>query len=325
MNTSGIVHDLIGSGRAFREIIAFIGMIAPKDATVLIHGESGTGKELVARAIHENSLRAQGPFIALNCAAVPEELLESELFGYEKGAFTSAAAQKRGKIEMADRGTLFLDEIGDMKMSMQVKLLRVLQEREIERLGGLRKIAVDIRLVTATHRDLPAMVSANTFRQDLYYRIRVVALDLPPLREREEDILPLALHFLARYAERHRRDVRGISEEAETLLRRYDWPGNIRELEHAIEAAVVIGSGDLIVARDLPREIVLTPPRSFVTAIRGLQKVKEQVERYCVGNALILAKGCYAEAARILEIPERNLYRLLDKYDFTDLLKGGAI
>jgi transcriptional regulator with PAS, ATPase and Fis domain len=325
MNADDIVHDLVGVSPAIRQIIQFIGTVAGKDATVLIRGESGTGKELVARAIHENSARAGGPFAALNCAAVPEELLESELFGHEKGAFTHAAAQKKGRFEAADGGTLFLDEIGDMKLSMQVKLLRVLQERQFERLGGLRPIHIDVRLITATHRDLQSMAAARTFREDLYYRIRVVAIDLPPLRERPEDILPLAQHFLEKYSKKHDREVRGISEEAETLLRRYHWPGNIRELEHAIEAGVVLGSGELIVARDLPREIVITPPRSLMKAFRGLQKMKEQVERFAVENALTVAEGGLREAARILEIHHRSLYRLIHKYNLNDLVKGGTI
>jgi two-component system response regulator HydG len=325
MNTEDVVHDLVGVSPAIRHIIQFIGMVAGKDATVLIRGESGTGKELVARAIHENSARAGSPFAALNCAAVPEELLESELFGHEKGAFTHAAAQKKGRFEAADGGTLFLDEIGDMKLSMQVKLLRVLQERQFERLGGLKPIHIDVRLITATHRDLQSMAAARTFREDLYYRIRVVAIDLPPLRERPEDVLPLAQHFLKKYSKKHGREVRGISEETEAILRRYDWPGNIRELEHAIEAAIVLGSSELILGRDLPREIVLSPPRALLKAFHGLQKLKDQVERFAVENAMIIARGGYQEAARILEIHERSVYRLVAKYNLNYLVKGGTI
>jgi two-component system, NtrC family, response regulator HydG len=324
MSRHGIAHHLIGDSLPARQVIDFIGTVAPKDTTVLIRGESGTGKEMVARAIHENSRRADRLFVALNCAAVPEDLLESELFGFEKGAFTGATVQKKGKIEIADGGTLFLDEIGDMKPSMQVKLLRVLQQREFERLGGLHPIHVDIRLILATHRDLESMVANNEFREDIYYRIRVLSITLAPLRDRKEDIMPLAEHFLSTYAARHNRSVTAISEDAGKLLTRYDWPGNIRELEHAIEAAVVMGSGERILARELPVELVTTPPRSLIQKLQGLKKTKQQVERYVIENALIWAEGSYEKAARLLDIHQTSLYRSLVKFNLINRLKGGV-
>ena len=320
-NDADVLHDLIGESDAIREVIEFIGRVARKSSTVLIRGESGTGKEVVARAIHRNSRRSAGPFVALNCAAVPEDLLESEFFGFEKGAFTGAMSQKKGKIELASGGTLFLDEIGDMKPSMQVKLLRVLQEREFERVGGLAPIHVDIRVVAATNRDLESAVENGEFRNDLYYRLKVLSVTIPPLRDRPEDILPLTIHFLSKYAKEHERDVRGVSPDAQTILQRYDWPGNIRELQHVIEAAVVLGSGELVVARDLPPEVVLTPPKSSFTRPTAISKVRQQAERYAVENALLWANGDYKEASRLLEIHDRGFHRFLGKIK-RDSLKG---
>ena len=304
-------HPLVGPSRAFQEVLEFISKVAPTNSTVLILGESGTGKELVARAIHGNSPRGPGPYVPLNCAAVPEDLFESEFFGFEKGAFTGALERKKGKIEWAHGGTLFLDEIGEMKASMQVKLLRVLEERQIQRVGGLRSIHVDIRVIAATNRDLHSAVARGEFREDLYYRLKVLSVTIPALRERPEDILPLALHFVSKYASEHRRDVSGISPGAGCILTRYEWPGNVRELEHVIEAAVVLGSGQLVRARDLPREVVLTPPRSCLANATALKKVRQQAERYAIENALLWADGDYKEASRLLEIHHRGFHRFM--------------
>ena len=304
-------HPLVGPSRAVREVLEFISKVAPTNSTVLILGESGTGKELVARAIHGNSSRGPGPYVPLNCAAVPEDLFESEFFGFEKGAFTGALERKKGKIEWAHGGTLFLDEVGEMKASMQVKLLRVLEERQIQRVGGLSTIRVDIRVIAATNRDLPSAVARGEFREDLYYRLKVLSVTIPALRERREDILPLALHFVSKYASEHRRDVSGISPGAGCILTRYEWPGNVRELEHVIDAAVVLGSGQLVRARDLPREVVLTPPRSCLANATALKKVRQQAERYAIENALLWADGDYKEASRLLEIHPRGFHRFL--------------
>jgi two-component system, NtrC family, nitrogen regulation response regulator NtrX len=228
--------------------------VAPTDATVMILGESGTGMDLLAQEIHARSPRAAKPFVAVNCAALPENLIESELFGYEKGAFTGAAQQRKGKFELASGGTLFLDEIGDMNPVTQAKVLRALENRKIERLGGSHAIDVDVRVVSATHRDLPAEIAAGRFREDLYYRLRVVALEIPPLRAHKDDIPLLADAFLAQFAARHNRRAR-LTSETNDLLRSYDWPGNVRELRNALERAVVLASGDEIRPSDLPEEI----------------------------------------------------------------------
>ncbi len=251
-----IEHNMVGESDAMRDVLQFISKVAPTDSTVLLSGESGTGKELVARAIHQNSKRAEKPFMAVNCAALAESLLESELFGHEKGAFTGALGLKKGRLEIADGGSVFLDEIGELSLALQVKLLRVLQEREFERVGGTKTIKVDIRLITATNKNLEQAVAGGTFRQDLYYRLNVVGLEMPPLRDRQEDIPLLANYFAARYGEKCNRRITGISAEAQARLRSYDWPGNVRELENAIERAVVLGSTDRILLEDLPESLL---------------------------------------------------------------------
>ncbi len=238
-------HGMIGSSPILTRVIEQIGVVAPTDSTVLIQGETGTGKELVARAIHDQSSRRNGPFIKLNCAAIPAGLIESELFGHERGAFTGALAQRIGRFEMANGGTLFLDEIGDLALDLQVKLLRVLQEREFERLGGTRSIRVDVRLVAATHRDLLEMVDNKEFRADLYYRLGVFPISLPPLRDRREDIPALARHFVGKYSEHMNKAVDTISAETMDALVAHDWPGNIRELQNFIEHGVIISSGPM--------------------------------------------------------------------------------
>jgi DNA-binding NtrC family response regulator len=247
---------MIGGSPAMRRVFEMAERVAPTDTTVLILGESGTGKELLAQEIHDRSTRAGKPFVAINCAALPETLIESELFGYEKGAFTGAAQQRKGKFELASGGTLFLDEIGDMNPVTQAKVLRALESRQIERLGGLHAINVDVRVVSATHRNLPAEIAASRFREDLYYRIRVVTLELPPLRAHKEDIPLLAATFLEQFGARHHRQAR-LSPEAMELLRRYEWPGNIRELRNALERTLVLSEGTEIRATDLPEEIRL--------------------------------------------------------------------
>ena len=253
-----IEHSMVGESATMRQVYQVIAKVSPTDSTVLISGESGTGKELVARAIHANSKRAQQPFVAVNCAALAESLLESELFGHEKGSFTGAVGMKRGRLEIAEGGTVFLDEIGELAPPMQVKLLRVLQEHEFERVGATRTIKADIRLIAATNRDLEEAIAAGTFRQDLYYRLNVVQLAMPALRERREDIPLLANYFAAKHGERCNRRVLGISPEAQTRLLAYDWPGNVRELENAIERAVVLGSTELMLPEDLPEAVLET-------------------------------------------------------------------
>jgi DNA-binding NtrC family response regulator len=242
---------LIGASPALVEVFRTVGRVARSDATVLVTGESGTGKELVARALHAASARSAGPFVAVNCAAIPEDLLESELFGHERGAFTGAVARKVGRFERAHGGTLFLDEIGDMSLVLQAKILRALQEREIERLGGEERIPVDVRVAAATHRELDALIASGDFREDLFYRLAVVRLHLPPLRERPGDVVALALHYAARFARQHLRSIRGLAADAVAALEAHPWPGNVRELRNAVERAVLLAPGRALRAADL--------------------------------------------------------------------------
>src|SRR5688500_84195 len=255
---------LVGTSAEMQGIFAVIEKVADTPSTVLITGESGTGKELVAKALHEQSSRKGGPFIKINCAAIPKTLMESELFGYEKGAFTGATSSKPGRFELADGGTLFLDEIGEIPVEMQVKLLRAIQESEFERVGGIKTIKVDVRLITATNRDLEKETKDGNFREDLYYRLNVVPLDIPPLRDRDEDIPLLVDHIIAKFNERLKKRVRGISDEAMRMLRGHGWPGNIRELENVLERTILFCSGDTIEVGDLPAEL-----RSAEAAVRG--------------------------------------------------------
>jgi transcriptional regulator with GAF, ATPase, and Fis domain len=303
-----VTHEMVGAGTAIREMERFIARAAPTDSTVLIRGESGTGKELVARAIHRNSPRCDRAFVAINCAAITDTLLESELFGHEKGAFTGATGQQKGKLEAADGGTLFLDEVGELALSLQAKLLRVLQEREFERVGGTRPIRVDIRLIAATNRDLKAAIQAGAFRQDLYYRLNVVTLTTPPLRQRREDIPLLASHFTRMHARQSRRQVRGVSEGALAHLMQYDWPGNIRELENALERAVVLGSTEWILPEDLPEEVVETETAAAETHYHVT--VKES-KKDLILKAVQQTAGNYTEAARLLGIHPNYLHRLI--------------
>jgi Nif-specific regulatory protein len=308
-----------------REVYQFINRVAPKDTTVLIFGESGTGKELVARAIHRNSSRANKPCVAINCAALAETLLESELFGHEKGAFTGAIAQKKGKLEIADGGTVFLDEIGELAPLLQAKLLRVLQEREFERVGGTRTIKLDVRLVAATNRDLEDEVKKGHFREDLFYRLNVVSLRMPALRERREDIGLLASYFAAKYAKRANRNVLGISPQARAFLLNYDWPGNVRELENAIERAVVLGSSDLILPEDLP-EVILekTEPSAEITLVNAFHDAVRDAKKQVIITAVETAGGNYTEAARILGLHPNYLHRLIRNLNLRPLLRQAA-
>ena len=317
-------HNMVGESGAMKEVYRFLSRVAPTEATVLIGGESGTGKELVARAIHRNSPRASRPFVAINCAAIPEGLLESELFGYERGAFTGAVAQKKGRLETAEGGVVFLDEIGELAPALQVKLLRVLQEREFERLGGSRPIAVDIRLIAATNKDLANAVKARTFREDLYYRLNVVSVVVPSLRERLEDIPILAEYFVARFAVKCKVKTKKVSPEAMSRLVNYDWPGNVRELENAIERALVLGVSDTIRPEDLPESVLerdAAPGEheaKYHTAVKHLKK-------HLILTALEEAKGNYTEAARILGVHANYLHRLVRNLNLRPSIRSVVI
>jgi Nif-specific regulatory protein len=307
-----LTHNLVGDSEPMRRVYERIARIARADTTALIVGETGTGKELAARAIHLNSPRARRPFIAINCAALTETLLETELFGHERGAFTGAIAQKRGKLELADGGTLFLDEVGETTAALQGKLLRVLQEREFERVGGTRPIRVDVRLISATNRSLPAEVKAGRFRQDLYFRLNVVSIEMPALRERRPDIATLARHFIHRYAAKAGRRITGISPPAMTCLTGYDWPGNVRELENAIERALVLGSGEEIVVDDLPETIVEAAPVLMAAADGGgYHAAVIDAKKQMILQAFRAAGGNYTETARLLGIHPNYLHRLI--------------
>ena len=305
-----IHHSMIGESKAMREVYEFVSRVAGRDSTVLIFGESGTGKELVARAVHQNSARKDKPFVAINCAAITETLLESELFGHERGAFTGAVAQKKGKLEVAEGGTIFLDEIGELALPMQAKLLRVLQEREFERVGGTRPIKLDVRLVAATNRDLKEASRTGTFRSDLYYRLNVVSLHMPALRERKEDIPLLAAFFAVQHAEKIKRKVAGVSPEARACMMRYDWPGNVRELENAIERAVVLGSTELILAEDLP-EAILEETAASGEPVNALAEGIRQAKKELIERAIEQANGNYTEAAKLLGVHANHLFRLI--------------
>jgi transcriptional regulator with GAF, ATPase, and Fis domain len=300
---------LIGESRQIGQVEDFIARVALSDSSVLIRGESGTGKELVARAIHNSGPRATRPFVAINCAAIPDTLLESELFGNEKGAFTGAVATRKGKLEAAEDGTLFLDEIGEMPPLLQAKLLRVLQQREFERLGSTRPIALRARVLAATNKNLGQAIKTGDFRQDLYYRLNVVSVTVPPLREHRDDIPLLALYFAAKYAARNKRPFKGISREARALLMNYSWPGNVRELENAIEHAIVLGLTEEILREDLPTSL-LEEQSAELTGAR-YHDALNQTKRELVLTALQEAKGSFPEAAALLGIHPKYLHRLV--------------
>ena len=306
--------NFIGQSPALLAAVKVARQVADSTATVLIHGESGTGKEQLARLIHDHSRRARGPFVAVNCAAIPETLLETELFGHEKGAFTGAAARRVGRFERATGGTLFLDEVGDMSPGMQAKILRALQEEEIERVGGDRPISVDVRILAATNRDLDVEVEAGRFREDLYYRLAVVVLKLPPLRERGDDVVMLARHFLEHFARKHGRAVHEISAGAMDLLRSHGWPGNIRQLRNVVERSLLVSEGGVLLPEHLPPEVRLgeSAPRERGHAEGEFLPLKEMENRH-IRRALALTGGNLGHTAEILGIHRNTLRQKLRK------------
>ncbi|MBI3330323.1 MAG: sigma-54-dependent Fis family transcriptional regulator [Nitrospinae bacterium] len=305
--------NIIGKSKPMQDLFALITKVASSRSTVLVLGKSGTGKELVAKAIHYNSPRRQRPLVTVNCSAIPKELLESELFGHVKGAFTGAIANKRGLFEEADGGSLFLDEIGDLSPELQIKLLRVIQEREIKRVGDTRTITIDVRLIAATNRDLAQAVREGTFREDLYYRLNVIPIDLPELKERPEDIPLLATHFLLKYAKEATSPIEGISKEAMRLLLEYDWPGNVRELENVIERAVILGRRAQILPEDLPQQLRTHQPAMRRRADTR-QPTLEELEQDYIATVLRETGWHRMKAAQILGIDRRTLYRKIRIY-----------
>ena len=304
------LRGVIAASPVMLRICRSVEKIAPTSANVLLLGESGTGKELLARALHELSLRDRDTFVAINCAAIPDALLESELFGHEKGAFTGAVKQMRGKIEYANGGTLMLDEVGDMPLALQAKLLRFLQERVIERVGGRETIPVDVRVICATHRDLPALIGDGTFRQDLYYRISEVTLQIPPLRDRESDVPLIARMLLSRYSRQSGRLRLNFSPDALKALKVYPWPGNVRELENRLKRAVIMCESDQVTARDLELE---SASEVLVTPL-NLRQARERAERQAIQEALHYADGNISQAAELLGVTRPTLYALISKY-----------
>ena len=313
---------IIGESKSMRQVQSFIARVAKTDSTVLIRGESGTGKELVARAVHRNSDRADKPFVAINCAAIPETLLESELFGHEKGAFTGAIATKKGKLEVAENGTIFLDEIGELAPTLQAKLLRALQEHEFERVGGTRTLKMEARVIAATNKNVEDAIKVGQFRQDLYYRLNVVSVVVPPLRDRPDDIPLLAMFFCSRYSEKCKRPLKGISSEARALLLNYSWPGNVRELENAIERAIVLGIGDEIEPDDLPDEILEVQPPAE-SSVKLHDQINELKKRLII-DAVKQTKGSYTEAAKLLGVHPNYLHRLIKNLNMKADLKREA-
>ncbi len=329
---AAILGSIIGVSPPMQELFALLRKVAPSPTTILLQGESGTGKELVATAIHRLSQRAEGPFITVNCTAIPETLFESELFGHEKGAFTGATARRPGRFELADKGTLLLDEIGELPPAMQVKLLRVLQERVVERVGGLKPVAVDVRLVAATNADLETMVREGTFREDLFYRLNVVPIRLPPLRERPTDLPVLIRHFIEKFRRRLGRDVRGITPEAEFMMVRHDWPGNIRQLENAIERMVLLTDGRTLTEDDVPPEVRRGGAGSVPTTDSRIDPVTvdgnlkdivrvhtQQLEREVILQKLKEADWNVTHAAKKLGISRKGLQLKMKDYDLRHL------
>ncbi|HET7588164.1 MAG TPA: PEP-CTERM-box response regulator transcription factor [Gammaproteobacteria bacterium] len=303
------LDGIIGASDSMLKTCRLTEKVAPTSATILLLGETGTGKELFARALHKLSPRADAPFIAINCAAIPENLLESELFGYEKGAFTGAAKQTKGKVEHADGGTLFLDEIGDMPLSLQAKLLRFLQERVVERIGGREEISVDVRIICATHQDIKKLIAEQKFREDLYYRISEVVISIPPVRERRGDAIVLARSLLEHYSERHGRPLRGFTADAVQAIEAHNWPGNVREMENRINGAVIMAEGSQVAAEDLGLDAGDAAPISI-----NLRQVRTEAERRAINKALLVSEGNISKAADMLGITRPTLYDLLNKH-----------
>lgn len=318
-NQHAASSGIIATSPQMQAVLRMVERIAPTQATVLLLGESGTGKELLAKAIHQKSPRAKQPFVAVNCAAIPEALLESELFGYEKGAFTGAVAQTKGKIEYADGGTFFLDEIGDLPLSLQAKLLRFIQERVIERLGGRKEIPVNVRIVCATHRNLQDLIAQNLFRSDLFYRLSEISIDIPALREREGDILVIANTLLKRYCKEHNCKEKHLSTEAAQALEHYGWPGNVRELENKLKRAVILSSNLSITLEDL--EIGNIPEETMPL---NLKSVRDAAEIAAIKRAFHYGKSNVSETAKLLGITRPTLYSLLEKHNIQDLLRNSA-
>lgn len=302
-------REIIGKHSSIKSLLRLISTVAPKDSTVLIEGESGTGKELVARLIHKRSKRAKGPFVTVDCGAIPEGLVESELFGHEKGAFTGATSSTQGKFERANRGTLFLDEITNLPLTSQSKLLRALQEKIVERVGGQRTIPVDIRLIAATNMSLQEAVRDRNFREDLYYRLNIVRVKIPPLRERKSDILPLCLHFIEKHREKADSRATGVSKEALKILMDYSWPGNVRELENTVEHALIMSNSSQIIPHDLP----------LLEGTQGPVSRLDEAERDLLVKAIRDAGGNKYRAAKMLGIPRSSLYSKLKKFGLTGL------
>lgn len=305
---------IIGNSEAIERLRMMVKRIAPTEITTLLLGESGTGKEVTANAVHLASDRSNKPFIAINCASIPETLLESELFGFEKGAFTGAHKTTKGKIECAEGGTLFLDEIGDMPFNLQAKLLRFLQEKRIERLGGRQEISVDVRVVCATNQNLEEMVAQKTFREDLFYRVSEITLNIPPLRDRDEDILILAQYFLNQYAQEYKRNVKGFSEDGISALKAHKWPGNIRELQNKVKSSVIMSTGVQVTAFDLG---FFDHEGSEYALDLNLRVVREQAETIAIQKAYALSEGNMSKASELLGITRPTLYSLIDKYGLT--------
>ncbi len=318
-------ENIIGNSGPMQDIYKLVDKAARSNSNVVVYGESGTGKELIARAIHYNSARAEKPFVAVSCGAIPETLLESELFGYVKGAFTGAAADKKGQFEVANNGTLFLDEIGDIPATIQVKLLRVLQEREFARVGGTKPIKVDIRLISATNRDLASEVENGGFRQDLYYRLHVVPIYLPPLRDRKEDVSPLAEHFLKKYCKENKKGIKGFSPDVMNQLMAYNWPGNVRELENIVQRIVTFEESDTATSDSLPpnfRQQVEYHERLYKDGVENLEELVEEVEKQHIVRMLRETRGRRTDTAGRLGIDRRTLYGKIKKYGITaDMFK----
>ncbi len=328
--------NIVGNSKAMQNVFSLVEKVADTDSTVLITGESGTGKELIAHAIHYASDRKDGPFIPVNCAAIPEELLESELFGHEKGAFTHAIKTRIGRFELANKGTIFLDEIGEMSPALQVKLLRVLQERKFERVGGVKTISVDIRVVAATNQDLEAAVKEGRFREDLFYRLNVIPIHVPPLRERRNDIPLLAKHFLKKYCSGKKKCVEGITDEALEILSKYDWPGNVRELENIIERMVILTNGSMITKEDLPFQIVekagetasiITMPSDILELPEdglSLSQAVSELEKRLILKALERTGGVKNRAAKLLKMNRTTLIEKMKKLGLMPKSKKAA-